>query len=67
MIRSIALGIAAIVLAGAIWLHVANAEPAAEAAAIGAFVLMLIAAVLPQRALGSARKRGGDASNGSGQ
>jgi hypothetical protein len=67
MIRSTAVAIAAIALACAVWLHLANAEPAAEAAGIGAFVLLLIGAVLPQRALGSARKRGGDASNGSGQ
>jgi hypothetical protein len=67
MIRSTAVVIAAIALACAIWLHLANAESAAEAAAIAAFVLMLIGAVLPQRALGGARKRGGGASNGSGQ
>ena len=67
MIRSITVAFAAIALACAAWLHLANAEPAAEAAAIAAFVLLLIGAISPQRVFGSARKRGGDASNGSGQ
>ena len=67
MIRSIAVAIAAIALACAGWLHFTDAEPAAEAAAIAAFVLTMIAAVLPQRIGGGARKHGGDASIGSGQ